>query len=55
MEEKKINEFNAYLIDYLIWYNIKRVHKSLGNISLINYLLKILPQEFQRYVSYTRT
>jgi transposase InsO family protein len=50
---ESISEFNSRLIDYLVWYNTKRVHKSLGNISPINYLLKILPLESQRYVTYT--
>jgi len=48
-----VEEFNSRLIDYLVWYNTKRVHKSLGNISPINYLLKILPPESQMYVTYT--
>lgn len=36
-------EFNLKLIEYLIWYNTKRVHKSLGNLSPIDYLLKHSP------------
>ena len=36
-----IPELNHELMDYLIWYNTQRVHKSLGNVSPINYLLKI--------------
>lgn len=48
-----IAEFNSRLIDYLIWYNTKRVHKSLNNISPINYLLNNLPPESQMYVTYT--
>jgi putative transposase len=48
-----INDLNYALVDYLVWYNTERIHKSLGNISPINYLLKILPQESQRYVTYT--
>lgn len=47
-----IHEFNKHLIEYLIWYNTKRVHKTLGNISPIDYLLKISP-ESQMYVTYT--
>lgn len=50
-----ITEFNSRLMDYLIWYNTKRVHKSLGNVSPINNLLKILPPESQMYVTYTYT
>ncbi len=49
-----IEEFNSRLVDYLVWYNTKRVHKSLGNVSPINYLLKTLPQESQKYVTYTK-
>jgi hypothetical protein len=48
-----IHEFNSRLMDYLIWYNTKRVHKSLGNVSPINNLLKILPPKSQMYVTYT--
>jgi len=46
--------FNARLIDYLVWYNTKRVHKSLGNVSPINYLLSIIPKECQMYVTHTK-
>ena len=48
-----IAEFNSRLMDYLVWYNTKRVHKSLDNVSPINNLLKILPPESQMYVTYT--
>ncbi len=48
-----IDEFNSQLIDYLIWYNTKRVHKSLNNVSPINYLLSILPEECHMYVTHT--
>ena len=48
-----IAEFNSRLIDYLIWYNTKRVHKSLNNISPINYLLNNLSPESHMYVTYT--
>ncbi|MEA2065852.1 MAG: IS3 family transposase, partial [Caldisericota bacterium] len=33
-----INAFNSKLIDYLIWYNTKRVHKGLNNLSPIDFL-----------------
>ncbi len=49
----EFDEFNSRLIDYLMWHNTKRVHKSLGNVSPINHLLKILPPESQMYVTYT--
>ncbi len=49
-----IDEFNSRLMDYLVWYNTKRVHKSLNNVSPINHLLKILPPESQMYVTYTK-
>lgn len=51
---KGIEHFNNRLIDHLVWYNTKRVHKSLNNISPINYLLKILPPKSQMYVTYTQ-
>ncbi len=50
---ESLNEFNSRLIDYLVWYNTKRVHKSLNNITPVNYLLKILPPESHMYATYT--
>jgi transposase InsO family protein len=47
-----LNLFNHKLTDYLIWYNTKRVHKSLNNISPIDYLLSVSP-ESQKWVTYT--
>jgi hypothetical protein len=49
-----IKQFNYDLMDHLIWYNTKRIHKSLNNISPINYLLKTVP-ESQKYVTYTNS
>ncbi|MBI4973618.1 IS3 family transposase, partial [Candidatus Roizmanbacteria bacterium] len=50
-----LSVFNSRLIDYLLWYNTKRVHKALGNVTPINYFLQVLPQESQMYVTYTLT
>jgi transposase-like protein len=41
---KGIDKFNLDLMDHLIWYNTKRVHKSLGNITPIHYVFNLLPQ-----------
>jgi len=48
-----VSVFNAHLMDYLIWYNTKRIHSALGKVSPIDYLLQVLPQESQMYVTYT--
>jgi len=31
-------------MEHLIWYNTKRIHQSLGNISPIDYLIKTVPE-----------
>lgn len=48
-----LGEFNKKLIEYLVWYNTERVHKSLNNLSPINYLLKVLP-ESHMYATHTQ-
>ncbi|QQS43881.1 transposase [Candidatus Roizmanbacteria bacterium] len=48
-----IGSFNRHLIEYLVWYNTKRVHKSLNNISPMDYLLSILPKECHMYGTHT--
>jgi transposase InsO family protein len=35
-------EFNSKLMEYLIWYNTKRVHKGLGNLSPIDFVFNPL-------------
>lgn len=45
-------EFNRHLMDYLVWFNTKRVHRSLGNITPIQYLLNINPKS-QMYMTHT--
>ncbi|MGC8971621.1 MAG: integrase core domain-containing protein, partial [bacterium] len=47
-----INELNSNLIEYVIWYNTKRVHKSLNNLSPTDYMLKC-NLESQMYVTHT--
>jgi len=47
-----LDEFNQKLIEYLVWYNTKRVHKSLNNQTPIDYLLKVLP-ESHMYATHT--
>lgn len=45
--------FKRKLMEHLIWYNTKRIHQSLGNITPIDYLLKN-NLESQMYVTYTK-
>ena len=44
LEETNLDQFNNLLIDYLLFYNTKRIHQTLGNIvpmrAVINYLKK---------------
>ncbi|MDR2428627.1 MAG: integrase core domain-containing protein [Candidatus Margulisbacteria bacterium] len=35
-----INDFNDKIIEHLIWFNSKRVHKSLGNLSPLDFWIK---------------
>jgi len=39
-----LDVFNRELMEHLIWYNTKRVNKSLKNQTPIDYLLKVLPE-----------
>jgi len=46
--------FNQKLIEYLIWYNTKRPHHTLGLISPLRYIVSKLPaEECQRWWTYT--
>jgi len=41
---ENISIFTQKLMEHLIWYNTKRIHQSLGNISPIDYLIKTVPE-----------
>lgn len=49
-----LNGFRHKLMKHLIWYNTKRVHQSLGNVTPIDYLLKNMPKSHM-YVTCTST
>lgn len=49
-----IKYVNQKLVEYLIWYNTKRVHSGLQNKTPIDYLLNLIP-ESHMYVTYTST
>jgi len=46
--------FKSKLMEHLIWYNTKRIHQSLGNVTPIDYLLKNIP-ESHMYVTCTES
>lgn len=41
---ENINKFNTKLMNYLVWYNTERPHKSLNNLTPIDFLLKYYPE-----------
>ena len=41
--KEDINRFNRDLIDWLLWYNTKRPHESLGRVSPLRYIVMTLP------------
>lgn len=45
--------FNRDLMEYLVWYNCKRVHKALGNRTPMDNLLFRFPTECQMYGTHT--
>ncbi|MBN2244776.1 MAG: DDE-type integrase/transposase/recombinase, partial [Candidatus Aminicenantes bacterium] len=51
-DDRDIDRFNKDLMEHLIWFNTIRPHKALGNISPIDYVLKLKP-ESHMYVTYT--
>ncbi len=48
-----IGELNRGIIEYIIWYNTKRAHKSLGYLSPIDYMLKCYPESQMNVTSTT--
>jgi transposase InsO family protein len=49
-----LTRFNERLVDWLLWYNTKRPHESLGMLPPLRYIVRHLPQtECQKY--WTRT
>lgn len=49
-----INHFNRDLMDWLLWYNTKRPHESLGMVSPLKYIVMTLPTK-QSHMWWTRT
>ena len=51
-----VHAFNLKLVDWLIWYNTKRPHQSLGMVSPLRYIVSTLTaEECQMYWTNTRT
>ena len=51
-DDRDINKFNKDLIEYLIWFNTIRPHYSLGNLSPVDYMIK-LNKESHMSATYT--
>lgn len=49
-----LEEFNKELIEYLILYNTKRVHKGLNNLTPMDYIILNYPKECQMYWTHTK-
>lgn len=49
-----INHFNHSLMDWLLWYNTKRPHESLGMVSPLKYIVMTLPVK-KSHMWWTRT
>lgn len=51
-----VHAFNLKLVDWLLWYNTKRPHESLGLVSPLRYIVSTLTAEdCQRYWTRTRS
>ncbi len=51
-DDRDLIKFNKDLMEHLIWFNTKRPHNSLGNLSPIDYVIKSYP-ESHMYATYT--
>ena len=49
-----LTRFNERMIDYLLWYNTKRPHESLGLVSPLRYIVSTLPRR-ESQMCWTRT
>ena len=49
-----LNQFNKDLMDWLLWYDTKRPHESLGMVSPLRYIVSTLPTE-KSHMWWTRT
>ena len=52
MYSEGMEEFNKRLMNHLVWFNTQRAHKSLNNLSPVQYMLKYL-SESHMYVTHT--
>lgn len=50
-----LDEFNKRLIDWLLWYNTRRPHWSLGLVSPLRYICNKLPEESHMWWTDTKT
>jgi transposase InsO family protein len=53
-DDRNLDQFNKDLVDHLVWFNTKRVHKALGNLSPIDFVIKSNKQSHM-YVTYTKS
>ena len=49
-----LTRFNELMVDWLLWYNTKRPHESLGNVSPLRYIVDSLPRR-ESQMCWTRT
>ena len=52
--KEDLNTFNKDLMDWLLWYDTKRPHESLGMVSPLRYIVSTLPTD-ECHMWWTRT